>query len=218
MASSGLPIVSLPELLAIPDDRDAISLTFDDAYVNFETEAWPRLRAYGLPAMLFVPTAFVGRSNDWTALPGGAMPRLPILDWKALARLQESGLTLGAHTRRHPDLRRLDGAALEDEIDGSFEDIGRETGRRPDAFAYPYGFTTGGAVARVRAAGALAVTTELRPLGAGDDAHLLPRLDSFYLEGPGRIEGFGTPAFRHYFRLRLTLRTLAQRLRRAGGR
>jgi peptidoglycan/xylan/chitin deacetylase (PgdA/CDA1 family) len=36
----------------------AVLLTFDDAYRSFATDAWPVLRSLGIPALLFVPTAY----------------------------------------------------------------------------------------------------------------------------------------------------------------
>ena len=36
----------------------SVLLTFDDAYEDFARQAWPILRAYGVPATLFVPTAY----------------------------------------------------------------------------------------------------------------------------------------------------------------
>ena len=36
----------------------AVLLTFDDAYSDFSRHAWPVLKSYGLPAVLFVPTAY----------------------------------------------------------------------------------------------------------------------------------------------------------------
>ncbi len=35
-----------------------VLLTFDDGYVDFAEHAWPTLSAFGLPAVLFVPTAY----------------------------------------------------------------------------------------------------------------------------------------------------------------
>ncbi|HEY0872631.1 MAG TPA: polysaccharide deacetylase family protein [Vicinamibacterales bacterium] len=212
MASSGVAVVPLQDLLRTDVERDAIAITFDDAYTNFMEEAWPRLRDHGLPVTLFVPTAFTGKTNDWSALPGGDMPSLPILDWTRLNRLKDEGVSLGAHTRRHPDMRTLDARQLEDEVWGSVEDLHRETGTKPEAFAYPYGFCGSAGLEIVRAACACACTTELRPLRQGDDAHLLPRLDTFYLRGPAGIEHFGRRSFREYLRLRLQLRGLKQRL------
>jgi peptidoglycan/xylan/chitin deacetylase (PgdA/CDA1 family) len=40
--------------------RRALLITFDDAYPDFQTHAWPVLQALGLAATLFVPTAFPG--------------------------------------------------------------------------------------------------------------------------------------------------------------
>jgi peptidoglycan/xylan/chitin deacetylase (PgdA/CDA1 family) len=213
IASSQVAVVSLPELLHLPDDRDAVAITFDDAYTNFASAAWPRLREHGLTATVFVPTAFTGKANTWPELPGGRMPRLPILGWPELARLSEEGVSLGAHTRHHPDLRALSGQALEEEIAGSVDDVRRQTGTEARAFAYPYGFWTPAAAAMVRRWCVCAVTTELRPLGRHDDPHALPRLDSYYLNGTGRIENFGRVSFREYLRIRLALRTLRQRMR-----
>jgi peptidoglycan/xylan/chitin deacetylase (PgdA/CDA1 family) len=215
LTASDVAVVPLGDLLRLPDDTDAVAITFDDAYTNFATEAWPRLEEHGLPATVFVPTGFVGQANTWAALPGGGMPPLPILGWDALARLAERGVGLGGHTRTHPDLRRLEDAAIRDEICGASDELLRQTGMRPRAFAYPYGFSPPAAVSIARTAYECAVTTELRPMRQSDDPYLLPRLDTFYLNGIARIENFGGLSFREYLRLRLRLRALAQRVRAA---
>ena len=55
--------VSLDDLMAAhrglrPLPPRAVLLTFDDGYADFASRAWPILREVGLPAVLFVPTAF----------------------------------------------------------------------------------------------------------------------------------------------------------------
>jgi peptidoglycan/xylan/chitin deacetylase (PgdA/CDA1 family) len=210
LASGHVAVVGLFDLLRIDDDRDAVAITFDDAYTNFQTEAWPRLREYGLPVTLFVPTRHVGGTNRWGAMPGGRMPELPILDWLSLSRLGHDGVTLGAHSRSHPDLRSLDAAALRDEVCGSIEDIERETGRRPEAFAYPYGYWNLSVASVVRNSALCACTTALGPLGPADQMHLLPRLDAFYLVGPARLEDFGRWTFRAYVQARAGVRAAGQ--------
>jgi peptidoglycan/xylan/chitin deacetylase (PgdA/CDA1 family) len=45
--------------------RDATLLTFDDGYRDFAEIAWPILRRHGLPALLFVPTAFPGSGREF---------------------------------------------------------------------------------------------------------------------------------------------------------
>ena len=213
LASGRVSVVGLEELLALPDDQHAVALTFDDAYENFAAEAWPRLRKRGLPVTLFVPTGCVGGANDWAATPGGSMPRLPILDWPELNRLQDEGVTLGAHSRSHPDLRTLDSPGLHDEVVGSIDDLHRHTGRRPEAFAFPYGYLDSTAADAVRAACRFGCTTRLRLLSQGDQPHLLPRLDAYYLKGAGRLENFGSLVFRQYMWVRSRVRAVGQFVR-----
>jgi len=55
--------VSLPEVLAAVESeaelpRRAVLVTFDDAYADFVEWAWPTLRSLGIPATMFVPTAY----------------------------------------------------------------------------------------------------------------------------------------------------------------
>jgi peptidoglycan/xylan/chitin deacetylase (PgdA/CDA1 family) len=218
LTSGRVAVLPLEELLARQDERDALAITFDDAFANFRTEAWPRLQESGLPVTLFVPTGFVGKTNAWGEVPGGRMPPLSMLDWPTLARLQEEGVALGAHSRTHRDLRALDLNALQDEVVGSLEDLRRETGRRPETFAYPYGYWNARAVSVVGAACQFACTTELRPLGPLDQAALLPRLDVFHLQGPGRLENFGHSSFRRFISVRLRVRRLGEWVRTRSGR
>lgn len=55
--------LSLDTLLAVrsgeaPLSANAVLVTFDDAYRDFADHAWPVLRRHGVPATLFVPTAY----------------------------------------------------------------------------------------------------------------------------------------------------------------
>ncbi len=61
-------VLELDEVLAIADSgrklpRRSVLITFDDAYVDFGEVAWPILRSKGLPATVFVPTAFPGNEK-----------------------------------------------------------------------------------------------------------------------------------------------------------
>ena len=63
--ASRMDIVDLPRALEILAGqrrarRDAAVLTFDDGYRDTYTQAFPRLRRRGLPAVVFVPTGYVG--------------------------------------------------------------------------------------------------------------------------------------------------------------
>lgn len=62
--------ISLAELMDArhngqPLPARAVLVTFDDAYRDFADLAWPIMRAHGVPATLFVPTAFPDRGDRW---------------------------------------------------------------------------------------------------------------------------------------------------------
>ena len=218
LAGGAVRVVPLDELVRLPANTDAIALTFDDAFANFASEAWPPLRDHGLPVTVFVVSEHAGRTNAWHGHEEAEIPTLPLLDWAALGRIAEEGVTVGAHTRTHPDLRALGGAALADELEGCADRIAAETGRRPATFAYPFGLTSPGVTAAVKATYAFGCTTELRALGRRDDAHALPRLDAYYWREPGMLERWGTPAFRRHLWLRARGRQVRRTLAALGAR
>jgi peptidoglycan/xylan/chitin deacetylase (PgdA/CDA1 family) len=62
--------VSMDDLLRIRSRNatlppNAVMLTFDDAYRDFGDNAWPVLKQLGLPATLFVPTAYPDNPRGW---------------------------------------------------------------------------------------------------------------------------------------------------------
>jgi peptidoglycan/xylan/chitin deacetylase (PgdA/CDA1 family) len=73
--------VSLDDVLACQRGgavlpKGALLITFDDGYRDFEQHAWPVLRRLGLPAVLFVPTAYPDapdRAFWWDRLHAGLM-------------------------------------------------------------------------------------------------------------------------------------------------
>ena len=207
--SGRVSVVPLADLPSLPDDKDAVALTFDDAFLNFMSSALPPLSHLGFPATIFVVSDAVGGTNAWGGRESPGIPTLPLMDWRDLEAVRNAGFEIGAHSRRHPDLTALAPAQLEDETAGCVERICSELGQRPRRFAYPYG-AVNDAVARVaRDVFAQSVTTELRLLAPADDPALLPRLDAWYFRRIGDLENWGSPAFRR----RLWVRAQGRRVR-----
>jgi peptidoglycan/xylan/chitin deacetylase (PgdA/CDA1 family) len=206
LTSGRVRVAALDELVALPPDTDAVALTFDDGFVNFRDYAAPRLRDHGLPATLFVVAGLAGRTNAWDARPGRRTPDLPLLDWPDLVRLQESGVTLGAHSLTHPDLTVLEPGRLADEVEGSAALIDERTGRRPPAFAYPYGHWHAASAQLVARSYQWACTTDFLALDVGAPAWALPRLDMWYFQHPNSLDAWGTGRFRARVLLRHGLR------------
>jgi peptidoglycan/xylan/chitin deacetylase (PgdA/CDA1 family) len=68
-----------------------------------------------------------------------APPAGSVLGWGALRRLAAEGVTIGAHTRSHPNLARLEREQAREEIAGSWHDLCTHLGSVAPVFAYPGG-------------------------------------------------------------------------------
>ncbi len=131
-----------------PVPSKPVLLTFDDAHAALAEHALPLLKDYGFGAAVFVVTGYFGKTNEWDRAAGwGPFPLMSAEDIRAWA---SRGIEFGAHSRTHPDLRRLSPAELEDEIGGSRRDLEEIVGAPAVAFAYPFGYQSADAVAAAR--------------------------------------------------------------------
>ena len=112
-----------------------VMLTFDDGYADFAAHAWPLLREYGFGALVLLPTAFVGGESRWDAAWGSA----PLMDWDAVRRLRDEGVTFGSHAVTHRPLTALGADEIVEELAGSRATLIRELNIVPLACCYPYG-------------------------------------------------------------------------------
>ncbi len=207
LASDAVRVVGLEDLVTgAVHAGPTVAITFDDGFANFESHGLPLLRDHGLPSSQFVVTGHVGGSNAWQGREQPGIPKLPLLDWDALGRALEAGVTLGAHTHTHPNLTGLSGTALADELDQPIEVLRERLHTTPETFAYPYGDHDTVTDQEARARYRVVCTTELAPLRPDQDLQPIPRLDMYYFRDAGRLESIGTPRFRRYLGLRRVLR------------
>ncbi len=204
---AGHELVPLLDLLRGKVEGDALALTFDDAFESVATVAAPLLRTLGVPATLFVPTQFPGKDNAW---PGQdpSVPSVPIMRWEAVRRLAAEGWSIESHGVRHPDLRRLDDRALDEELAGSKFEIAQRVGRAPEVFAYPYGWFDRRVLDFTRRHFSYAVTTRMGTLEEMDDRLQVPRLDAYYLRNERVHRWIGHRRFDAYVGVRGFLRRL----------
>lgn len=209
LSSGAVRVVPLARIEEPAEDDDAVALTFDDAFENFASRAWPLLSDHGLPATVFVVADRAGGTNDWEDATESGIPEMPLLEWDALGRLaEEDGVTIGSHGRTHCRLARLPEPQLSDEIEGSRAIIQDRCGAEADCFAYPYGAVDAPAREVAARAYGLAVGTRLGRLRPADDRFRLPRLDAYYYRTRGRLESWGTPAFAGHLWMRGRAREL----------
>lgn len=196
LSSGHVRVLPLHDLLRGPDSGDnAVALTFDDAFENFGTNAWPLLRDRALPVTVFVVTQQVGRTNAWGGRTADGIPTLPLLDWASLDRLRAEGVDLGGHTRTHPRLSTLGAGHTADEVAGCAHDLQARFGAPPRAFAYPYGEAPAVARRVVRETFECGCTTDYRHVNAESRPDALPRLDMYYFQRPGALQRFGSTIF-----------------------
>lgn len=173
-----------------------VVLTFDDGYENFSSFALPAILRHGFSATVFLISRHMGGINDWGPAPEG-LGRQKMMSWNQVREMSSAGIEAGAHTRTHPDLRMLGNDALNEEISGSRREIEDEIGSPVETFAYPFGYLNEAACRIVGAEFRAACTTSLSRV-TGEDPHLLPRLDIYYLRDlsrfsraiEGRLDGY----------------------------
>lgn len=105
----------------------------------------------------------------------GRIPQGSVLSWNQLRELERQGLTLGSHTRTHAIMTKVTPEQMREEIQGSQEDLRRETGACLPIFCYPNGNHDADVVSAVRKQGIrLAFTTLSGPneLGCVDPLRL----------------------------------------------
>lgn len=133
LTSGKYRVMALPEILArlrsggqLPEH--AVAITVDDAALSVYREAWPRLKAAGLPVTIFVST----EPLDY-GLPS-------YMSWDQLRELAADPLvTVGNHGHSHAHMTWLSAAQQRADIDKAAARFEAELGAAPEIFAYPYG-------------------------------------------------------------------------------
>jgi peptidoglycan/xylan/chitin deacetylase (PgdA/CDA1 family) len=159
-----------------PLPEKSVVITFDDAYRNIFTEAFPVLQKHGLTATVFLPTAFVGDKR--LSFKGSEC-----MIWAEAREMQRHGFQFGSHTVNHPELLLCSRREVERELKNSKTEIEHELGAAVSAFAYPGAFPQGSpSFVRdfrrmlVQAGYHCCVTTQIGRVKAEDDPFRLKRL------------------------------------------
>jgi len=108
-------------------------ITFDDAFADFRSEAFPILQQYGFTATVYIPTAFVNETR-------ASFKAKPCMTWVEIRELQSSGISFGSHTVNHPQLHELEERAVKNEVEVSKQVIEQKLGLPVESFAYPFAF------------------------------------------------------------------------------
>jgi len=162
----------------------AFVVTFDDGYENVHTHAWPVLRDLGVPATIFLATAYLDHVgpfpfDDWLAAGSDQVPRAA---WRPLTTAQctemaAGGLIdLGSHTHTHAAFRGRTETFRED-LAASLAVLRQRFEVAAPLFAFPFGIADPDLVAAVRQSGAVcSLTTQEELVQPGSDPFTWGRL------------------------------------------
>jgi len=120
-------------------DRKTVVLTFDDGYENNWSNAFPILREFDYPAVIFVPTEQIGQ-------PGR-------LTWNQVKAMSSGGITIGSHGLTEAYLPDCPAPRRKREIEESKRILEEELGVPVKFIAYPIGGFNDGIKSQVKRAG-----------------------------------------------------------------
>ena len=151
LSDANYKTVSPSDLLISPSASRQVIITFDDAYDDFYSEAYPVLEQHGFSATLFVVVDRIGATNSWSAIRNNRPRKL--LSLQQLRELHRRGMTLGSHSLTHAWLPGLTDPELRREVTDSKLRLEDLLGAEVTCFAYPSGGVDGRVLAAVAKAG-----------------------------------------------------------------
>jgi peptidoglycan/xylan/chitin deacetylase (PgdA/CDA1 family) len=114
----------------------AALLTFDDGYQSIRGSALSVLSQFDYPAVLFVPTDYIGGRN---AFDVDCEPEEAICGWDDLRELESLGISVQPHGASHRSFSELDPAEQDAELRRSKAILETELGNSVEVFSFPYG-------------------------------------------------------------------------------
>ena len=146
LKNSDWELLDIKNFLSGLDDDNltdrSVLLSFDDGYASTYEVALPLLQCYNFPAVVFVPTAFVGSYNSFDA-DLLIEPRELMCTWEQLSVLENSGVSVQSHGINHRHFSTLSVEEQVTEIHGSKSIIESKINNEVSLFSFPYGDNIG---------------------------------------------------------------------------
>jgi len=122
------------EIILPGEKKDGIVITFDDGEENIYEYAFPVLKKYRCPAIIFLIVDYIGKKNYWDLSITG---RNRHLNWRQILEMNKYGIIFGSHTMSHRNLTRLNTQELEYELFESKRILERHLDTI-DTISYPF--------------------------------------------------------------------------------
>jgi len=155
---------------ALPEN--AVVITFDDGWRSTYTEAFPELQKRGFPFTIFIYPNIIGKTAN-------------ALTWKMIREMATAGVDVQSHSLSHAYMTKRHHASMDDdayaawlqtELVESKRILEKESGKKVEFFAYPYGdYDANVASAAAKAGYSAALTCNFGRVKRGSDLMHLRR-------------------------------------------
>jgi peptidoglycan/xylan/chitin deacetylase (PgdA/CDA1 family) len=205
-------ILSLSEIIAYLKNGKSLpshsmAITFDDGFECIYKNAFPILKKYNFPAIIFLVAGYCGRKNDWPDQPT-SIPKLMLSNWSQIKEMDRSGIEFGSHTNNHLRLDKISPHQVTEQIEVSKSIIEGYLGHSINILAYPYGRFNETIIKSVRSVYKGACTAKPGLIEADSDPYKLARVDIFYLKKRFLFKNLSSSLMFVYLYLRRNLRTI----------
>ena len=114
-----------------------IMITFDDGYTSFINHAMPALLERGMKAVVYIPTDFIGKANNWDVHIGRF--KYKHMDRHQISSINTAGMEIGSHGCSHRFLNILPLTTLENELKKSKMLLEKMINKNVLSISYPFG-------------------------------------------------------------------------------
>ena len=113
---SAYQIVPLRALLNSAESSSRVCVTFDDSLDNVRENALPILQELGISATVFAVPGNLGQKPSWAIADDHPDRHERISTGEQLQKYPPALIEIGSHTMTHPDLTKLKGDSLANEL------------------------------------------------------------------------------------------------------
>ena len=159
MSRSGYETINFDKLKSEESNKKFFIITFDDGYEDVFINALPILKKYNFFSICFFVTDYIGQHNVWDNNKKD-FSKLKLMNIENIKVWYNNGMSIGAHTSSHKNLKKINYDEKYAEIIGPKVFFNKIMSIDIDSFSYPFGSSDKDSINLVNNNYTFAVTTK----------------------------------------------------------